>query len=141
MTKLLDIEWRRLDKEGNTCLRCSDTGKTLEQVVEELADECSKHGVRIRFRETKLSEKEIPESNKILFNGVVFEDLLAGVVASQNRCASCCELISEETYCRTVEHEGQTYEAIPAGLIRQVACKLLDCCPPPSKLFPIISGD
>jgi len=26
----LEIEWRHLDKEGNTCVRCSETGAALK---------------------------------------------------------------------------------------------------------------
>ncbi len=126
--KRLEIEWRHLDKEGNTCIRCSDTGKTLEEVIAELKKECSRHDVQIVFRETKLSEQDIRESNKVLFNGIPIEALLPGAMASENSCESCCDFTGRETYCRTVEYEGQTYEAIPGHLIREAACRVVDCC-------------
>jgi len=37
--KTLTIEWKHLDKEGATCVRCSDTGKTLAEVVKDLSRE------------------------------------------------------------------------------------------------------
>lgn len=85
----LSIEWRHYEKEGATCLRCSATGKTLEEVVAELRQELAQQGVKVTFTETKLTEAQLPQSNMILFNGVPLEELLAGVEVSENLCASC----------------------------------------------------
>ncbi|MFO1371876.1 MAG: DUF2703 domain-containing protein [Candidatus Competibacteraceae bacterium] len=38
--KTLEIEWRHLDQDGRTCLRCSDTLQSLQQVIAQLAAEC-----------------------------------------------------------------------------------------------------
>lgn len=35
----LTIEWRHLDVDGATCVRCSETGKTLQDVTEDLTQE------------------------------------------------------------------------------------------------------
>ncbi|HEX8961098.1 MAG TPA: DUF2703 domain-containing protein, partial [Geobacteraceae bacterium] len=59
----LNIEWRHYEKAGATCLRCSATGKTLDEVIGELRDELSPQGIEITFIETKLNEEEIPQSN------------------------------------------------------------------------------
>ena len=75
----LSIEWRHYEKEGSTCLRCSATRKTLEDVVAELRTELAPQGIRITFTETKLTEEQIQESNMILFNGIPLEGLLSGV--------------------------------------------------------------
>jgi hypothetical protein len=122
--KELTIEWRHYEKEGATCLRCSATGKTLEEVVAELRAELAPRGIRITFTETKLTEGQIPESNMILFNGTPLEGLLAGAEASENPCASCACLTDRETSCRTVEYEGKTYEEIPEELIRKAVSKV-----------------
>lgn len=119
--KELTIEWRHYDKEGATCLRCSATGKTLEQVVADLQRELAPHGVRITFNETKLTEEQIPESNLVLFNGTPLEGLLAGAEAAENGCASCACLTGRETSCRIIEYGGKTYEEIPEELIRTAA--------------------
>ncbi|MDS4060240.1 MAG: DUF2703 domain-containing protein [Candidatus Contendobacter sp.] len=50
----LEIEWRHLDQDGPTCLRCSDTFQSLQQFIHQLAAECAPHGVQIVYRETKL---------------------------------------------------------------------------------------
>ena len=126
--KTLTIEWKHLEKDGATCVRCGDTGKTLAQVVGELARECEGTGVRIVFRETPLDAGRLRESNQILFDGVPLEELLPGAAAGENACASCCDLLGRETSCRTVEHEGKVYEAIPEHLIRAAACRAAGCC-------------
>jgi hypothetical protein len=126
--KTLTIEWKHLDKEGATCMRCRDTGKTLAQVVGELGRECEGKGVRIVFRETLLGASGFRESNQILFNGIPLEELLPGAAAGENACASCCDLLGQETSCRTIEHEGKIYEAIPERLIRAAACRAVGCC-------------
>ena len=50
----LEIEWRHLDKDGRTCLRCSDTLQSLQQVIQQLAAECAPQGVAVIYREIKL---------------------------------------------------------------------------------------
>ena len=126
--KRLEIEWRHLDKEGNTCIRCSDTGEALHSVVEKLAAECKPCGWDITLKETKLTEKDIHESNIILFNGKPIEEVLPKASASESHCDSCCEITGKPTACRTVEFEGQRYEGIPALLIRQAVCEIAQCC-------------
>jgi hypothetical protein len=121
----LSIEWRHYEKEGSTCLRCSATRKTLEDVVAELRTELAPQGIRITFTETKLTEEQIQESNMILFNGIPLEGLLSGVEASENPCASCACLTGRETTCRTVEYKGKTYEEISEELIRKAVSKVI----------------
>jgi len=117
----LTIEWRHYDKEGATCVRCSATGQSLDEVVAALREELAPRGIRIAFTETKLTEEQIPESNLILFNGIPLEELLAGANFSENACPSCSCLTGTESSCRTVEFEGKFYEEIPADLIRRAA--------------------
>ncbi len=126
--KTLEIEWRHLDQDGRTCLRCSDTLQSLQQVVTQLAAECAPRGVTIAYRETKLSLEQLSESNLILFNGVPLESVLPGASASENECESCGDLCGQPSVCRTVTVGGQTFEAIPAALIRQAACAVAQCC-------------
>ncbi len=118
--KNLKIEWQHLDVEGQTCVRCSDTGQTLAEVVEELQEKLQPMGIKVEYVETKLDDKQIPQSNVILFNGVPIEEVL-DIKVSQNFCESCTSLLGKETYCRTVEFEGTVCEDIPAKAIRQAA--------------------
>jgi len=57
--KTLMIEWKHLDMDGATCVRCRDTGKTLAEMVGELKRECRQAGVRVVFRETLLGTNRI----------------------------------------------------------------------------------
>ena len=124
----LEIEWRHLDKDGRTCLRCSDTLQSLQQVIQQLAAECAPCGVQIVYRETKLPIEQLSQSNLILFNGVPLETLLPGASASENECPSCGDLCGEPSFCRIVSVGGRTFEAMPAALIRQAACAIAECC-------------
>jgi len=122
--KKFEIEWRHLDKDGNTCERCADTGVAVRAVVEELFGELHASGWKVEFKEILLSEKEIPESNLILLNGIPIENILPKARKSENCCISCCEILGTATQCRTIERDGRTYEAIPAAMIR-VAVNIL----------------
>jgi len=127
--KTLDIEWKHYDKAGNTCARCSETGQTLQKVVTELAEECRPCGWDIRLKITTLTEAEIPESNLILLNGTPIETVLANAEAGESHCESCCDLTgNSSTCCRTIELDGESYESIPANLIREAVCNIAQCC-------------
>lgn len=126
--KQLSVEWRHIEEGGNTCSRCSDTGTTLKEAIKSLSEECLPSGWEIIFMETKLAPEDIAESNMLLFNGVPIEDILPDAGASESYCPSCCKFTGMPTSCRTVEYESQSYEAIPASLIRQAACAIMQCC-------------
>ena len=126
--KTVEIEWKHLDKEGNTCIRCADTGKELGKFIGDLRKECRPHGIDILFKETKLTETEIQESNTILINGVKIEHILPQASASTSCCSSCCEFTGQETYCRTINVAGFTYEVIPGRLVRDAVCQIAQCC-------------
>jgi hypothetical protein len=128
----LVVEWKHLESEGKTCDRCCDTGQAVAETVAALKDELAKEGVGVTLRETKLGPDRVSESNEILLNGVLLEDLLPGARASENACCSCSELLQLETSCRTVEFGGSTFEAIPAELIRRAARKAAGLAETPS---------
>jgi hypothetical protein len=119
--KTLHIEWKHLDKDGKTCDRCAETGATLRRVIDDLTGELAARNIRVTFTETRLSEREIPQSNSMLFNGVPLEDLLPGVQVIDNYCASCSDLCSQDTACRAIRAGETTYEAVPDFMIRQAA--------------------
>src|SRR5687768_4740861 len=123
--KQLHIEWRHLNERASTCARCAATGQTVDQVIDALRDELAPQGVEIIFTETPLTGERIADSNILLFNGTPLDQMLAGAQAQQNYCGSCSAITHTETYCRTVEHDGQVYEEIPEALIRQAALAAL----------------
>lgn len=125
----LTIEWRHLVAGGATCLRCSATGKTIDQVVAELTEQLKSQGINVVFVETELSGAEISQSNMILFNGVPLEDILTEVTVSENCCPSCSCLTGKDEFCRTIEFEGELYEEVPEEVIRKAAFKAIDNIP------------
>ena len=125
--KTLEIEWKHLDVEGKTCSRCFETGEALQEVIGKLTEECKPLGWEINFMETKLTSKNISESNILLFNGKPIEAILPEARASESHCESCSEITGKSTSCRTVEFDGNSYGGIPADLIRQAVFQITQC--------------
>jgi hypothetical protein len=123
--KQLNIEWRHYENEGLTCDRCSATGKTLHEAVQELRHELAGQDIRIDLKETILSESMIAESNMILINGVALEEILDTASTSSSDCPSCACLTGKKSSCRTVVYEGASHEEIPAELIRTAIFQVL----------------
>jgi hypothetical protein len=122
--KKLTIEWKHLDVEGETCDRCYDTGENLTNEVKRLNRTLQPQDIEVELIETKLDDKEISQSNVILFNGVPLENIL-NIDISKNYCDSCSSLLGSDIYCRTIVYEGNEYEDIPAKAIRDAAFKVL----------------
>jgi len=117
--KHLEIEWRHLEKDGETCDRCQDTGAEVRLAITNLRDDLFKCGWEIIFKETLFTDSKIAESNMILLNGIPIEEILPQVKKSENCCDSCSQLLGAPTMCRTIEYKGQTHEKIPASLIHE----------------------
>ena len=127
--KSLQIEWQHIEKNGKTCPRCAETGKTLSHVIKDLAAELAPRGISVNLKEVKLSKDEISESNRLFLNGVALEDVISDVTVSESPCSSCSDLCGcgdlcgTEVNCRAIVSEGKVYEEIPAALIRKAALK------------------
>jgi len=118
--KRISIEWKHFDKEGKTCARCSATRVNLAEAIEGLRDEFGAQGVEIAFKETKLSESRMDESNEIFIDGILLEKILPDTEAGMNACASCGDLIGgRDCCCRTITRKGDVFEEIPVELIRE----------------------
>lgn len=120
MKKLL-IEWKHFDKNGATCDRCNQTGKNLKLAIKELRKEYSSEEIDIEYKETKLTEDRMPESNQILINEQLLESLIPEAKSGENCCSSCADLIenSQSCNCRTVNIGSDIHEEIPVDLITQ----------------------
>jgi hypothetical protein len=116
--KMLIIEWKHLDVEGETCERCSGTIREIRRAVEDLKQEGKLDGITVRIRETPLSAERIQESNAILINGTPIENILAGTVQGTS-CPSCSALTGQSTCCRALTIEGVEYEEVQAAEIRR----------------------
>lgn len=127
----LVVEWKHYDVDGETCDRCYDTGENLHAEIKRLKRKLVPQGIDIQLVETKLGESKIEESNQILMNGLLIEEIV-DLKVMENYCASCSELAGSETYCRTILFEGQEYDEIPAKAIRLAAMKALNLSEDPS---------
>lgn len=114
MSKII-IEWKHFDKNGATCDRCSQTGSNLKEVITDLQKDFD-----IEFIETKLTEDQMSESNQIIINGKLLEDLIPNTKAGENFCSSCTDLTdnSSDCHCRTINQGETIFEDIPNDLIK-----------------------
>jgi hypothetical protein len=122
--EVLVIEWKHLDAAGETCDRCYDTGENLHAEIKRLQRKLEPQGITLQLIETKLDEANVKESNQILINGVMIEQII-GLQVQENHCASCSDLVGSETYCRTIMFNGEEFEDVPAKAIRQAVMKVL----------------
>jgi len=124
MAGILDVEWRHIGESVDaTCERCASTGRTLGGVLDEIRPILSARRIRIRVHETVLPHDRIEESNTLLFNGVPLEDLIEEVRIENTSCPSCACMTGTDAACRALVCGDQTYEEIPADLIRRAALR------------------
>lgn len=114
MNKII-IEWKHFDKNGATCDRCSQTGDNLQEAIKDLQKEFD-----IEFIETKLTEDQMSESNQIIINGKLIEDLIPDTKVGENFCSSCTDLTdnASDCRCRTINQGKTVFEDIPIELIK-----------------------
>lgn len=131
----LRIRWERLVENGQTCPRCRSTEEELEQAVATLRQALGPLGLEVLVEKEALSEAQFARnplrSNQIWLNGRPLEEWLGGTVGH----SPCCDVCGPAD-CRTVEVDGQVYEAIPADLIVKAglaaALEMLGAAPRPS---------
>jgi hypothetical protein len=126
--KTIDIEWRHLRVGGETCERCGNTGVLLRELVANLNRECEPRGVRVQLTVTPLVPEAIEQSNQVLIDGHPLEASVPTLRVGASRCDSCGELTGREESCRTLELGSESFEVPPAYLIRDVICRLGQCC-------------
>lgn len=106
--KKVTIDFLYLDL--STCERCMETETNLDDVVQELSAPCKTLGLEIVVNKVNVISQELAikykfeSSPTIRVNGI---DILGEV--KENICEACCEISGNETWCRTFEHEGVTY--------------------------------
>ena len=120
--KPLPILWRRLVRDGETCPRCGETGRELEAAVIKLRAALVPLGIEPVLETQEIREEafqaDTAESNRVWIAGKPIEDWLGGTVGMSRCCTAC-----GDSDCRTIQIDGETYEAIPqeqfikAGLI------------------------
>ena len=140
--RILTIRWQRLvDINGQTCERCGATEKEVQKAAQDLEKSLAPLGIKVVLEDKALDSatcaKDISESNRVWINDRPLEEWL-GAEVGESSCEFCCEELGPNVECRTVKHEGRTFETIPANLIVKAgllaASRLLDaeqtepCC-------------
>lgn len=120
LMNILEIKWQRLISEGQTCPRCSQTEKELEQAISFFETLGIK--VVLKKKEIRISEfkKDTLSSNQIWINDHLLEYWIKGKT-NQSPCCETCGSVE----CRTVNVNGKEYEIIPANLIISAGLKAL----------------
>jgi hypothetical protein len=101
----LPILWKRLVNEGETCPRCGSTHQNVMAAIAKLEPALRLLGIQ-----------PVLESNRIWIGGKPMEEWLGASAGNSTCCDVCGDLP-----CRTMEVDGQTYEAIPEDLIVKAA--------------------
>lgn len=113
---VLKIKWQRLISNGETCPRCGSTEKELEKAVSALKESLAPSGIEVIVEKEELPAAEFKkdplQSNRIWINNRLLDNWIGGEVGH----SPCCDVCGPSE-CRTLEVEGQVYEAIPAEII------------------------
>lgn len=136
MNKII-IEWKHFDKNGATCERCSKTGNNINKVIEDLQKDLD-----IDFIETKLTEDRMSESNQIIINGKMIEELIPNTIVGENFCSSCTDLTdnSSDCHCRTINQGEAVFEDIPTDLIKTAILNIINFKSKPNMKIQILGS-
>lgn len=118
--KPLPILWKRLVEKGETCPRCGSTERNVAAAVAKLDSALQPLGICPTLETQAIDNATFrvapAESNRIWICGKPMEEWL-GAQAGNSQCCEVCG----DLPCRTMELNGQTYEAIPEDLIVKAA--------------------
>ena len=115
--KNLTIRWQRLiNQAGQTCLRCTDTGQTVEAAFTKLKKSLYELGIEVELKKETLDftifTKDPLQSNRIWIEGKPLEEWIGATVGK----SQCCDVCGDSE-CRTVSTDQDTFEVVPEDLI------------------------
>jgi Domain of unknown function (DUF2703) len=118
--KTLPILWQRLVKAGETCERCGSTHQQILGALAQLEPALQPLGIQPVLQTVVLDETAFradpSASNRIWIAGKPMEDWLGARAGSSPCCSVCGDLP-----CRTLEVDGQSFEAVPQDLVLKAA--------------------
>lgn len=122
--KTLVIRWQRLTESGgDTCGRCGNTERSVDEAGRLLATSFKPLGIRVSVVKARLTPEQFKldagQSNRIWIAEQPLEDIL-GAKSGMSRCSGCCG----DSDCRTTIVDGRAYETIPAELIVRAGLKV-----------------
>jgi hypothetical protein len=112
----LVVTWEHSTGAQKPCYWAYDTAKPFSQLLEEISPLMNQDGISIENEETVVPE---PGRNRILLNGMVLEDLLAGVGAAQDYCQTSRCMITGDTFRHVVRKDGTPCDEAPEIYFRK----------------------
>jgi|WetSurMetagenome_2_1015567.scaffolds.fasta_scaffold21109_5 hypothetical protein len=117
MKRTLLIEWKHAPGNGETCIRSTDTGKTFQQIIDEVRPLLERDGISLQ-----VNRQVLPVGHPrdiILLNGILLEELIAMAGSGQSYCRSTkCMQVQEDYPHFVTTSEGICMEA-PEILFRK----------------------
>jgi len=115
--KTLTISWQRLVNEsGQTCVRCTETGSTVEDAYNKLKKSLVELDIKVELKKEVLGfsifTKDPLQSNRIWIEGKSLEEWIGATVGK----SQCCDVCGDSE-CRTISIDQNTFEIIPEELI------------------------
>jgi hypothetical protein len=124
MKRTLLIEWMHAPGNAETCIRSTDTGNTLQQIIDEIRPLLDRDGISVQLNRRVLP-REHP-GDIVLLNGIPLETLIAMAGSGQTYCRSTKCMQVQEEYPRFVAtNEGICMEA-PEILFRKAVLLALE---------------
>ncbi len=135
--KTLVIQWQRLvDETGQTCQRCGLTEREVDAAADSLGRSLGPLDIRVVVEKSALAPetfaRDTAQSNRLWIGSRTLEEWL-GAKVGMSICGTTCADVAGPVECRTIEVDGQTYEAVPSALIVRAGllagAELLDAPP------------
>lgn len=119
----LEVEWRHEEGQKSPCYRCSDTGKTFFDLIDEIEPLLVSDGIEVERSETVVTGGE---GNHIYLNGRLLDDLLDAAGRSQSYCQSTKWLQVEQSRQAVREQDGTVCQQAPEILYRKAVLRSLE---------------
>lgn len=122
--KKLVIQWQRLtESSGDTCGRCGNTERSIDEAGRLLTASLRPSGIHVSVVKARLTPEmfglDPSQSNRIWIADQPLEEII-GAQTGVSRCSGCCG----DRDCRTTVVDGRSYETIPPELIVRAGLKV-----------------
>ncbi|HUU75345.1 MAG TPA: DUF2703 domain-containing protein [Methanoregulaceae archaeon] len=121
--KSLVVEWRHAEGEGEPCYRCSDTGHTFIDLLDEVIPLLESDGITVKQTERLV---QAGTRNRIYLNGRPLEELLDEAGRAQTYCHSTKWMMLEEARRAVIGPDGVACQEAPEILFRKSILKSLE---------------
>jgi hypothetical protein len=124
MKRTLLIEWKHVHGIPETCIRSSDSEKTLQQLIDDIRPLLERDGISVHVDRSDLSGEH--PRDVVALNGIPLESLIATAGSGQSYCRSTKCMQVQEDYPRFVTtSQGICMEA-PEILFRKAVLLALE---------------